>query len=66
MEPQTDQERAIAQAVDERFRQDPTISYASVVPDVAASLAFLMSPAESKFLVRYAQWRSDHPETPGP
>ena len=64
MEPQTDHERAIAKAVDERFRQDPTISYASLVPDIAASLAFLMSASDSKFLVRYSQWRSDHPEIP--
>ena len=65
MEPQTDYERAIAQAVDEKFRQDPTISYASIVPDIAASLPFLMSASDSKFLVRYSQWRSDNPETSG-
>ena len=64
MEPQTDDERAIARAIDEKFRQDPAVPFASIVPDVAVSLGFLMSASDSKFLIRYFQWRSNHPETP--
>ena len=62
MEPTTDHERAIAQAVDEKFRQDPSVPVGSIVADIAASLDFLMSASDSKFLFLYSQWRSDHLE----
>ncbi len=62
MEPTTDHERAIVQAVDEKFRQDPSVSLGFIVSDIAVCLDFLMSASDSKFLVLYSQWRSSHPE----
>jgi hypothetical protein len=66
MEPTTDHERAIAQAVDEKFRRDPSVPPASVIVDLAVSLDFFMSASDSSFLVRYVRWRSDHPDAPRP
>jgi hypothetical protein len=56
MEPTNDHERAIAKAVDEKFL--------SLVRDIAVSLDFAMSKSDSQFLVRYVQWRLDHPASP--
>jgi hypothetical protein len=63
MEPTNDHERLIAQAVDEKFLEDPGSH--STVRDIATSLDFIiMSPSDSQFLVRYVQWRQDHPISP--
>ena len=63
MEPTNDHERLIAQAVDEKFLEDPDNQ--STVRDIATSLNFIiMSPSDSQFLVRYVQWRRDHPISP--
>jgi hypothetical protein len=56
MEPANEHERAIAGAVDEKFL--------SIIRDMAISLDFVMSPSDSQFLVRYVQWRLDHPARP--
>ena len=57
MEPTNDRERAIAQAVDEKFREDPGNPQHLILRDVAMSLDFAMSPSDTQFLVRYTQWR---------
>jgi hypothetical protein len=59
MEPKTDHENEIADRVD-------TLALAgelpaSAVAEIAASLSFTMTKAESRFLVRYIVWRRDHP-----
>jgi hypothetical protein len=60
MEPTNDHERLIAHSVDEKFLEDP--GNQSTVRDIATSLDFIiMSPSDSQFLVRYVQWRRDHP-----
>ena len=54
MEPTNDHERLIAQAVDEKFVEDPGNQL--TVWDIATSLNFIMmSPSDSQFLVRYVQ-----------
>ncbi len=66
IEPSTDHERAIAEAVDEKFRESagdrqPTIrDYL----DISASIDFVMSAEESQFLVDYLRWRLTHPIKP--
>ena len=64
MEPTNDHERAIARAVDEKILEDPGDSRHSIIRDVSMSLNFIMSPSESKFLVRYVLRRLDHPNRP--
>jgi hypothetical protein len=64
MEPTNEHERMIAQSVDEKFLEDPGNSHQSIVRDVATSLDFIMSRSDSQFLVRYVQWRLDHPARP--
>jgi len=60
MEPTNDHERLIAQTVDEKFLEDP--GNHSTVRHIARSLDFIiMSPSDSRFLVRYVQWRREHP-----
>ena len=58
MEPTNDHERAIAQAVDEKFREDPSNRHHLILRDVAMSLDFATSPSDTQFLVRYTQWRA--------
>ena len=66
IEPATDQQRAIAEAVDEKFQKSagdrqPTIrDYL----DVSASIDFVMSAEDSQFLVDYLRWRLAHPIRP--
>jgi len=57
MDPINDHERAIAQAVDEKFREDPGDRQHVIIRDVAESLDFVMSVSDSQFLVSYVQWR---------
>jgi hypothetical protein len=61
MEPTNDHERAVAQAVDEKFLEDPGTSHPSIVRDIAMSLDLKMSHSDSQFLVRYVRWRLIHP-----
>ena len=61
MEPTNDHERLIAQAVDEKFLEDPGNRHHLTVRDIAMSLEFIiMSPSDSQFLVRYVGWRRTH------
>jgi hypothetical protein len=64
MEPTTDHERAIAQAVDEKVLGDPGNLLATIIAEVAESLDFVMSASDSQFLVNYVQWRRTHPISP--
>jgi hypothetical protein len=64
MEPTNDHERAIVQAIDEKFFKDPACTYGTVVVDVAMSLSFLLSASDAKFLIRYSRWRSSQPVIP--
>jgi hypothetical protein len=64
MEPTNDHERVIAQAVNEKFLEDPGNRHHSIVRDIAISLDFIMSPSDSQFLVRCVQWRLTHPISP--
>ncbi len=66
VEPATDHQRAIAEAVDEKFQKSagdrqPTIrDYL----DISASIDFVMSAEDSQFLVDYLRWRLAHPIRP--
>ena len=66
IEPATDHQRAIAEAVDEKFQESagnrqPTIrDYL----DISASIDFVMSSEDSQFLVDYLRWRLTHPIRP--
>jgi hypothetical protein len=64
MEPTNDHERAIAQAVNEKFLEDQATANHSIVRDIAMSVDFIMSPSDCQFLVRYVQWRLTHPISP--
>ena len=61
MEPITDHEREIASIVDGKASSTHVKLDPSVIPEVTRRLSFLMSLTESQFLVRYVQWRMDHP-----
>jgi hypothetical protein len=60
IEPTTDRERVIAEAVDERFRGDPGNRQPTIRDylDISASIGFVMSAADSQFLVDYLRWRA--------
>jgi len=64
MEPTNDHERLIAQAVDKKFSEDPGDSHHSIIRDIAISLDFIMESSDSRFLVRYIDWRLTHWITP--
>jgi len=59
MDPTNDYERAIAQAVDKMFLEDPG-NGRHIIAAVAESLDFVMSVSDSKFLVSYVEWRRAH------
>jgi hypothetical protein len=64
MEPTNDHERLIAQAVDKKFLEDAGDSHRSIIRDIALSLDFIMESSDSRFLVRYVEWRLTHWITP--
>jgi type II secretory pathway pseudopilin PulG len=62
-EPATDHERAIAEAVDEKFQENPGNRQPTIRDylDISASINFVMSAEDSQFLVDYLRWRLTHP-----
>ena len=66
IEPATDHERAIAEAVDEKFQENPGNRQPTIRDylDISASIDFVMSASESQFLVDYLRWRLTHPIRP--
>jgi hypothetical protein len=62
MEPSNDHELAIKAAVDS-IAAGGRLSLISSIPEVAASLQFMMSRSDSEFLVHYVRWRMDKPRT---
>ena len=67
MEPTTDHEQAIAQAVDEKFlgnADDRNQATLRDYLDISASIDFVMSASDSQFLVDYLNWRLTHPIRP--
>ena len=64
MEPTNDHERAIAQAVDKEFQNNPGGPYEALVSEIAASLGSLTSDADTNFLVSYSRWRFENPIVP--
>jgi hypothetical protein len=67
MEPTTDHERTIAQAVDEKFLGNADDSNQATLRDyldISASIDFVMSASDSQFLVDYLNWRLTHPTRP--
>jgi hypothetical protein len=66
VEPATDHERAIAEAVDAKFQQSPGNRQPTIRDylDISASIDFVMSAEESQFLVDYLRWRLTHPIKP--
>jgi len=62
MEPSNEHELAIKVAVD-TIATEGRLSLASSIPEVAASLQFMMSRSDSEFLVQYMRWRMDKPTT---
>ena len=61
MEPATNHEREIARIVDDKARSMHGKLDSFVIPEVTRALSFLMSRTESQFLVKYVNWRMDHP-----
>jgi len=61
MEPSNDRELAIKVAVD-TIATEGRLSLISSIPEVAASLQFMMSRSDSEFLVQYMRWRMDKPK----
>ena len=59
MGPSNDHELAITIAID-AIAGDGRLSLSSI-PQVAASLHFMMSRSDSEFLVKYIRWRMDKP-----
>ena len=66
MESATDHERAIAEAVNEKFLGNPDTRQSTIRDylDISASLDFVMSASDSQFLVDYLHWRLSHPIGP--
>jgi len=66
IEPMTDHERAIAEAVDEKFQKNPGSRQPTIRDylDISASINFVMSAEDSQFLVDYLRWRLTHPIRP--
>jgi hypothetical protein len=64
MEPTTDHERAIAEAVDKKLVEYPGNHRHTIIAVVAESLNFVMSASDSQFLVDYLNWRLTHPIRP--
>lgn len=64
MEPTNHHERAIARAVDKEFQNNPGGPYGALVSEIAVSLGFLTSDADTNFLVSYSQWRFVNPIVP--
>jgi len=62
MDPSNDHERAIKAAID-TIAAEGRLSLASSIPELAASLQFVMSRSDSEFLVQYLLWRMDQPRT---
>jgi hypothetical protein len=63
MKPANDHEKAIAWRVDRKCVEDPDCPYHLIVRDIAMALDFIMSPADTQFLVRYIQWRHARPQS---
>ena len=61
--PVTDRERAIAEAVDDKFQGSPGNRQPTIRDylDISVSIDFVMSAEESQFLVDYLRWRLTHP-----
>jgi hypothetical protein len=59
MEPSSDHEREIARLIDARAKEDNLPI--SAVAEIARTVPFPMSKAETLFLTRYIVWRRDHP-----
>jgi hypothetical protein len=59
MGPSNDHEQAIAVAVD-KMSAEGKLSPSSI-PEVVASLRFMMTKSDSEFLVRYIKWRMANP-----
>lgn len=66
IEPASDHQRAIAEAVDEKFQENPATRQPTIRDylDISASIDFVMSAEESQFLVDYLRWRLTHPIRP--
>ena len=66
IEPATDQQRAIAEAVDQKFQENRSNRQPTIRDylDISASIDFVMSAEESQFLVDYLRWRLTHPIKP--
>jgi len=62
MEPSNDRELAIKVAVD-TIATEGRLSLIYSIPEVAASLQFMMSGSDAEFLVQYMRWRMDKPRT---
>ena len=61
MEPSNAHEKKMAQMVEARVAEAAGRLDFSVIRDVIERLDFVMSRSDSQFLVRYVQWRRDHP-----
>lgn len=66
IEPATDHERAIAEAVDQKFQDSPGNRQPTIRDylDISAFIDFVMSAEESQFLVDYLRWRLTYPIKP--
>jgi hypothetical protein len=56
-----DKERAIAKVIEDRCCQDGDCTYPAVLPEILIAVDFLLSPADTRFLVRYVKERCPPP-----
>jgi len=64
MKPSNDHENIIAAAVERKFVEDPDYPFHLVVRDIAMTLDFIMSVADTQFLVSYVRLRDSHATNP--
>ena len=57
MRPSNDHEKIIAAAVDTKYLEVPDYPFHLLVRDIAMTLEFIMSVADTKFLVSYVRSR---------
>ena len=57
MEPSNDNERAIAEVIENRCCQGGDCTYPAVLPEIIENIEFLFSPEDTLFVVNYVKER---------
>ena len=62
MEPSNDKEATIVKVIEDRCCQGGACTYPAVLPEMLIGVDFLLSPKNTRFLVRYVKERCPPPE----